>query len=93
MSDNFKETSIDYLTCDSYAVFYSGETKWINKMRGLAKQYPDEVRIQQDNDWGLIAYIPRNWMKVAPPRKINLTEEQRKQRAERLFASRSNNGK
>lgn len=92
MSDNFKETSIDYLTCDNHAVFYSGETKWINKMRRYAEQYPNEVRIQQDNDWGLIAHVPRNWMKVAPPRKVNLTEEQRRQRAARLAASRSNNG-
>lgn len=92
MSDNFKETSIDYLTCDNYAVFYSGETKWINKMRRYAEQYPNEVCIQQDNDWGLIAHVPRNWMKVAPPRKVNLTEEQRQQCAARLAASRSNNG-
>lgn len=84
MSDNFKETSVDYLTCDDYAVFYSGETKWINKMRQYAKQYPTEVRIQQDNDWGLIAHIPRNWMKITPPRKLNLNAEELERRKERL---------
>lgn len=89
MADNFKETSVDYLTCDDYAVFYSGETKWINKMRQYAKQYPDEVRIQQDNDWGLIAHIPRNWMKITPPRKLKLNAEELERRKERL---RSTNG-
>lgn len=93
MSDNFKETSIDYLTCDNHAVFYSGETKWINKMRRFAEEYPDEVRIQQDSEWGLIAHIPRSWMKVAPPRKVNMTDERRQQLANRMAAMRNNNGK
>ena len=88
MADNFKETSFDYLTCDNHAVFYSGETKWINKIRKYAEEYPDEVVITADNDWGITAKIPRSWMKVAPPRKVNMTDEQKRQAAERLAATR-----
>lgn len=87
-----KETAIEYLACDSTARFYSGETKWINKMRKYAEEYPEDVIITKDNEWGLMALIPKSWLKVSPPRKVALSEEQRRSRAETLMAARRKNG-
>lgn len=83
----FKETVVGYLNVDNYASFDSNETKWINKILKLKDQYPDEVKIicmPEDNDGSLCAHIPKSWLKVNPPKKMNLTEEQKALRAERM---------
>lgn len=84
----FYETSVDYLTCDNFAIFYSNEAKWVRKMRTYAEERPDEVHITQDNDWGLIAKIPKSWMSVRPPARRTFTEEQKKEMRDRLAAAR-----
>lgn len=84
---DFKETCIEYLDVDKYATFCSSERKWINKIYKLKEKYPNEVRIEaseEDNDDMIIASIPKSWMKVSPPKKMNLTEEQKAERAERM---------
>lgn len=83
----FKETVVGYLNVDNYASFDSNETKWINKILKLKEQYPDDVKIihmPDDNDGSLCAHIPKSWLKVSPPKKMNLTEEQKALRAERM---------
>ena len=88
---NFNETACDYLSCDKYATFCSSETKWINKILKLAEEYPDQVEIQvlpEDNQGMILAHVPKNWFKLNPTRKRNMTEEQRQAIAERLAAGR-----
>jgi hypothetical protein len=88
---NFNETACDYLSCDKHATFCSSETKWINKILKLAEQYPDEVEIQvlpENNQGMILAHIPKGWFKLNPPRKRNMTEEQRMAVAERLATGR-----
>lgn len=84
---DFKETCIEYLDIDKYATFCSSERKWINKIYKLKEKYPNEVHIEvsdEDNDGMIIAHVPKSWMKVSPPKKVNLTEEQKAERAERM---------
>lgn len=86
------ETAFDYLTEDKHATFTSSETKWINKIKKLANEYPDEVKIMyepDDNQGYLVAHVPKSWIKVSPPRKCNYTDEQRAAMAERLAAARN----
>lgn len=89
---DFKETSIDLLSVDNHATFCSSETKWINKILKLKEAYPDKVDIRyrpEDNDGMIVSHIPKSWIKVSPPRKRNMTEEQRVALAERLAFARS----
>lgn len=84
---DFKETCIEYLDVDKYATFCSSERKWINKIYKLKEKYPNEVHIEvydEDNDGMIIAHVPKSWMKVSPPKQMNLTEEQKAERAERM---------
>ena len=84
---DFKETCIEYIDVDKYATFCSSERKWINKIYKLKDKYPNEVHIEvseEDNDGMIIAHIPKSWMKVSPPKQMNLTEEQKAARAERM---------
>lgn len=88
---NFNETACDYLSCDKQATFCSSEIKWINKILKLAEQYPDEVEIQvmpEDNQGMILAHIPKRWFKIAPPRKSNMTAEQREAMVQRLADAR-----
>lgn len=94
MSD-LKETSINYLNLDEVATFCSSEKKWINKILALYQKHPDKVQIVHypENNGGMIyARIPKKWIKVAPPRQVNYTEEQKAAMAERLAAAREKKG-
>lgn len=91
------ETTFDYTSKDK-AYFTSDERKWINKIRSYAKVYPDLVTITHEpetNDGCLCAEIPTEWLRVSPPRKISLSEEERAKRSEKLRLAREKlkNGK
>jgi len=80
-----KETSIDYLDCDAYAAVYSTEQRWINRIRKLAAQHPEDVQIIDFGEEGCInALVPKSWVKLSPPIKRNYSDEQRAAMAERL---------
>lgn len=88
---DFKETCIDCINVDKHATFCSSETKWVNKILRLHEKHPDEVKIikhPEDNQGVVIAHIPKSWMRVAPPRQVNYTDEQKAAMAERLAAAR-----
>lgn len=70
------ETCINYT--DKTAWISSDERKWINRVRKLKDERPEEVEIlrqPEDNDGCIYAKLPAAWFKVQAPRI--LTEEQR----------------
>ena len=84
---DFKETGVEYISTESHATFFSSEIKWINKIQRLKEKYPDDVEITydpDDNGGVIVAHIPKSWMKIAPPKKVNLTDDQKAERAERM---------
>ena len=86
MSD-FKETCVEYIDIDNYATFCSSERKWINKITKYVTSHPDEVqmvRTPEDNCGVIYAHIPKSWLKINPPKKMNLTDEQKAERTERM---------
>lgn len=79
------ETSIERVQGDTYCNVYTGERKFVNKLRQLKEQYPKEVNIKDYGDGTIGAKVPYSWFRfVGPPKTINLTEEQRKAKAERM---------
>ena len=88
---DFKETCVEYLDVDKYATFCSSERKWVNKMLNLHDTYPEQVQITEHPDTNggvIVAHIPKTWLKISPPKKVQLTEEQRLAAAERLRIAR-----
>lgn len=84
------DTSISY-TDKERAYISSDERRWISKIRKLAEARPDEVVIKyqpEDNDGCICATVPTCWIKVSPPRRVEMTEEQRQASAERMRALR-----
>lgn len=88
---DLRETAFEYTDGDKHATLSSSETKWINKITKLHEQYPDDIEIvckAEDNYGMVVAHIPKSWFKISPPKKMNLTEEQKAVRAERMRKAR-----
>ena len=84
------ETAINRLQGDDYCFVFTAERKFINRLKELAKEYPNDVEIQYTNpDESIGAKVPTNWFRfVKPPTKRNYTEEQRKAMGERMKKAR-----
>lgn len=56
-----------------------------NEMKKLVKlQEHEEAKLVLDDPYGMAIEVPAKWIKVSPPRKINLTPEQLEQRRQRM---------
>lgn len=87
---DFRETSIEYLTCNDHATLYSSEAKWIRKIKQLKLEYPNDITIKNEDSESIVVHIPKSWLKVTPPRKMTLTDEQREAAKERMLTARKN---
>lgn len=84
------ETCFNY--CDNQsparqAYFSSDEQRWINKIRKLAQQYPSDCVIlkqPEDNDGCIYCKLPPKWLRIQPPSKTGMSEEQRQASRERM---------
>ena len=89
---DFKETSVEYISSEDYATFYSSEAKWIRKIKSLQSEYPTEIALVDESDEFIMVHIPKSWLKIKPPRKMTLTDEQRAAAAERMSNARKKKG-
>ena len=84
------ETCIEY--CEpGWAWMSTDERRWINKLRKLAHERPDECIIlkqPEENDGFIYAKFPQKWVRVNPPKVANMTDEERAARAAALLAAR-----
>lgn len=78
------ETCCEYI--DKTMWVSSDQQKIVNRVRKLAEQYPESVTIKrfpEQNDGCIYASMPADWLRLSPPRKVEMTEEQRKAASER----------
>lgn len=79
------ETCCEYT--DKTLFVSSDHQKWINRIRKLAEAYPRDVTIEnkpEDNDGCICATMPAEWLRISPPRKVDMTDERKAELAERL---------
>ncbi len=84
------ETCFEYIDKED-AYFSSDERKWITRIRKLAERFPDKVIIlkqPEENDGCIYARLPQDFMKIAPKRVVNFTDEQIAMLTERLKLAR-----
>ena len=88
------ETSIDRVQGDNFCIVFTGEKKFINQLKEFSKLYPNDVKIQyENNDSSIEVKVPYNWFRfIKPPTKRNYTEDQRKAMSERMKRARENKG-
>lgn len=89
------ETCINY--CEPGTAYMSSdERKWINKIRKLNVEHPGEciiVKEPEANGGSIYAKFPISWIKVRPPKRVSMTDEQRARAAERLARNRRTSNK
>ena len=91
MASTFRETSTNYCSDAGMMSVTSNERRWINKLLRLATANPSDVRVvasPESNDGYICCHLPSGWLKISPPRKMTLTDEQRAAARARLAQSR-----
>lgn len=87
------ETGLNFYTEDKGIWFCSSEDKYIRLIKKLAKENPGQVDIikePEQNGGMLYCEIPKSWLRIKPPTKRDLTEEERAEIGRRLNASKNN---
>lgn len=84
------ETACEYLD-DKIMRVSTDERRWINKLLKIAKEHPDEVTVicyPEENNGCLYLKCPASYLKISPPLRRSMTEEQRIEFAERMKSTR-----
>ena len=82
MAERSPENVIEWLTNKDKAKLTFGQQKYISKIRKLAENNPDKVKLYNNDDGSIFATVPLSWIKISPPRKVS--DEQREAAAERF---------
>lgn len=86
--DIVNENVIEFLRNQERATITLCQPRFITRIRKLAQEYPEECKIVVENqDGSIMAHIPTKWIKFNP--SLQLTEERRKEMAERMRSVRS----
>lgn len=79
------ENVIEWLKDEKTASITVTQGRFKSKLERLAEKYPQECEVLHRNDDGSIfAHVPLSWIKIGPPRKVELTDERKKELAARL---------
>ena len=73
----------------NYAEVYSCIPGMMKKLRKLAADNPDDVRIEKEDDIGIFVQVPARWIQIRRPKQVHLSEEQREAVAERMRLARA----
>lgn len=78
-------------TCCNYTsarMHISTDERWlINRILRFKEKHPEDVkiiRLPEDNDGCLYCEVPADWLKITPPARRELTEEQKAAAVARL---------
>lgn len=92
--DNSNENNIEFLTGQRKVTFTFTARKFINKIKKYKESHPDDIDFIENLDGSICGHIPLKWLKISPPRKVVLSDEQKAERSARmkkLAESRKNN--
>jgi hypothetical protein len=68
-----QENVIEWIRNDKeVTVTLCGNSRYATKVRKLAEQYPDEVKIMHvNNDNSIVAHLPLSYIKISHPKKVS----------------------
>lgn len=80
-----KENAIEWVNGDKTIAVTLSQGRYVSKVKKLAKDHPDEVKILRINpDGSIFAHLPLRALKLNLSSKRELTEEERKEIGKRL---------
>lgn len=84
--EGYAENVIEWVKDDKRATLSLSQRRTITRIKELAEKYPDKCEILAENkDGSLYAHIPVEWVRINPG--MNLTDDQKAERAKRLKAN------
>lgn len=83
-----RENAIEFLTGEETATVSFTQTKYINRIKKLAKDFPEDIKLKENKDGSICADIPLKWVRISRPR--TLTDAEREWLATELKERRRN---
>lgn len=77
-----KETVINYNSEEKVAYISSSQDWMKRRIKHLAEKYPNDVKITSEDEYTVMAEVPKKYIRFGPPRV--LSDEQKQAAAERL---------
>lgn len=71
-----RENAIEFLTGEETATVSFAQTKYINRIKRLAKDFPEDVKLKENNDGSICANIPLKWVRISRPRTLTDAERE-----------------
>ena len=85
------ENVIEFLTGQRRATVTLSQERYKTKIEKLAKERPDECKIiARNTDGTILAHVPVSWVKISPPRKVEMSDERKEQLRQQLASARNN---
>lgn len=82
---DFRETAFNYIAGEKTGTFYTGERKWINRLKKLAEENPEQVKVLHENDDGsILVEAPVRGFRYSLPKPRVMSEEQKQAASERF---------
>lgn len=79
------ETVFEHLDGKNTWTVSTDERTWKNRLAKLAEQNPAEVEcVAVNRDGSMMFHVPASWVRLRPPVKRDLTDEQRAALADRM---------
>ena len=82
MSD-LNENGIEWVTGDDTISCSFSQKKYVNKVKSLAKKFPDQVKVIENKDGSVFAKLPLSAFKLSISSRV-FTEEEKEKIRERL---------
>lgn len=84
MSKELKETAANYIVGDKHCIFFSGEAKWMRKIKRWVQDFPNDVNVTSESDEAIVVTIPISWFKISPKKRSSRSPEQIQRSTEAL---------
>lgn len=79
-----RENCIEWIEGDSRITITTYHRKFINKLKAISEEKPEEVEIIKENkDGSICVHAPLEFLKIGPKKSYNLSEEQKQELRER----------
>ena len=80
-----RENCIEWIEGDSRITITTYHRKFINKLKAISEEKPEEVEIIKENkDGSICVHAPLSYLQISPKRTHNISEEKKQELRERL---------
>ena len=84
-----RENCIEWIEGDSRITITTYHRKFINKLKAISEEKPEEVEIIKENkDGSICVHVPLSYLKISPKRNVILSEERKQELRETLQRAR-----